>query len=88
MSALNFVARAIQRTGAAKLPLPPNYLRPFYGVDTRGTMTYPVGRRNPNAVAPCFRRVCAAGSIRSADVDMQSVDADTKRPLLMRVHRR
>jgi hypothetical protein len=52
------------------------------------TMAYPVVQRNSNGAAPCFGRDCAAGLIRSADIDTLRVAADTTPPLSMRVHRR
>src|SRR5580704_15275269 len=63
-----------------ELPLPPKYLRPFSGVGVAATMAYPSEGRNPNGAAPCFGRVCAAGLIRSADVDTPRVADDTKPP--------
>jgi hypothetical protein len=40
-------------------------------------MTYPIGRRNSNGGTPRFGRDCAAGLLRSADIDTSRVAADT-----------
>src|ERR1700754_3676209 len=63
-------------------PCLPNTCDPSAESSSEKTMAHPTGGRNPNGVAPCFGRDCAAGLIRSADVDTLRVAADTTPPPL------